>query len=121
MRALAGLAIVGLLASAAVAANPKPKPNRPPKVTPLAAKFVQADFATYYSASATDPDGDTLTYTWSLKPPKADAGCKLFSTPTPTSAVWKHGDRDGCNHNIYGARGHPGIITLKVTDGTFTC
>ena len=35
--------------------------------------------------------------------------------------MWKHGDQDGCNHQIYYNRGHPGIVTLKVTDGTFTC
>jgi PKD repeat protein len=106
----------------ATAAPPKKKPpNRPPKVTPIAATFVQQDFATYYHATATDPDGDKLVSTWSLKPPKADPGCSLFNSPDPSDAVWKHGDQNGCNHQIYYNRGHPGIITLKVTDGTFTC
>jgi PKD repeat protein len=105
----------------AAAAPPKKPPNRPPKVTPIAATFVQQDFATYYKATATDPDGDNLTYTWSLKPPKADPTCNAFSSPDSNDAVWKHGDQDGCNHQIYYSRGHPGIVTLKVTDGTFTC
>lgn len=110
-----------LVGAGAAAGKQKPKPQTPPKVTPIAATFVQQDFATYYVATATDKDGDTLTYTWSLKPPKADPGCSAFAVQPATQAVWHHGDQDGCNHQIYGARGHPGIITLKVTDGTFTC
>lgn len=56
-RLLVALAFVALLVpSAAAGGKPKPKPpNRPPKVTPIAATFVQQDFATYYAASATDP------------------------------------------------------------------
>ncbi|MGH2934872.1 MAG: hypothetical protein ACRDL2_10235, partial [Gaiellaceae bacterium] len=110
-----------LVGAGAAAGKQKPKPNRPPKVAPIAANFVQQDFATYYTAKATDPDGDSLTYTWSLKPPKADPGCSMFASPSSTQAVWHHGDQHGCNHQIYGPRGHPGIVTLKVTDGTFAC
>ena len=77
-------------------------------MTPIAASFVQQDFATYYTASATDPDGDTLTYTWTLKPPKADPGCSKFASPSATQAVWHHGDQDGCNHQIYYAAATPG-------------
>ena len=112
---LIALALVLLLAPAALAAN------SPPKLTPIKAVFVQKAFATNYTASATDPDGDKLTMTWTLAAPTQDPKCKKFVTVSPTSAVWHHGDKDGCNHAVQGPRGHKGIVHFYVSDGTYVC
>ena len=40
--------------------------NNPPTVTPLTNKQVNAGASTTFTASATDPDGDTLRYTWNF-------------------------------------------------------
>ena len=109
------LALVLLVAPAALAAN------SPPKLTPIKAVFVQKAFATNYSASATDPDGDKLTLSWQLSATDADPKCNKFATVTPTKAIWHHGDKDGCNHAVQGPRGHKGIVHFYVSDGTWIC
>jgi hypothetical protein len=100
-------------------------PPAPPSVTPIGAVFIQADFATYYGVTATDPAGRKLTYAWSLKPPDKDPNCKMFSTPAaePWRSVWYHGDQHGCNHLVTdpGGAGHPGTVTLVVSNGLFNC
>jgi hypothetical protein len=80
---------------------------------------------TCYTLHATDPDGDTLTKTWSLLPPVVDPGCSDFhvlSPPVPADTwVWHHGDQDGCNHAVEGADGHEGFVAVNVKDGHYTC
>ena len=109
------IALALLLAPAALAAN------SPPKLTPIKAVFDQSAFATNYSASATDPDGDKLTMTWTLSAPTQDPKCNKFATVSSTKAIWHHGDRDGCNHAVQGPRGHKGIVHFYVGDGTWVC
>ena len=93
----------------------------PPVVTPITARFIQSNFATNYVASARDADGDKLTTSWSLATPAKDPKCKSFRVASPTTAVWQHGDKDGCNHAITGPIGHPGTVTYKAADRTWTC
>ncbi|HSX22238.1 MAG TPA: PKD domain-containing protein, partial [Gaiellaceae bacterium] len=47
--------------------------------------------------------------------------CNKFATVLPTSAIWHHGDFDGCNHAVQGPRGHKGIVHFYVSDGTWIC
>jgi PKD repeat protein len=112
---LIGVALVFFLAPAAVAAN------TPPKLKPIQATFVQKAFATNYSASATDPDGDKLTMSWQLSPPTQDLRCNKFATVSSTKAIWHHGDQDGCNHAVQGPRGHKGTVRWLVSDGAWVC
>ena len=53
--------------------------------------------------------------------PTADPSCKKFATLVPTKSPVEARRHDGCNHKIYGAKGHPGTITLEVSDGTWKC
>jgi len=92
----------------------------PPTLTSIHAELVESEFATHYTVTAEDPSGKALTYQWRLIPPTADPGCNHFSA-TGNSAVWRHGDQDGCKHNVQVAQGHPGTVVLVVTDGNFSC
>ncbi|MHB8626218.1 MAG: YbbR-like domain-containing protein [Aggregatilineales bacterium] len=56
-------------------------------VTKFVAKFVQAEFATHYTVTAIDPDGQPLTYEWSNT-----NGCGSFPPSTSAEAVWLHPD-----------------------------
>jgi PKD repeat protein len=112
---LLGVAVVLALASSAFAAN------SPPKLTPIQGVFDPNAFATTYSATAADPDGDKLNESWSLAPPAKDPACKKFSQLSPTKAIWHHGDKDSCNHAVQGPRGHLGTVRWVVSDGTWIC
>lgn len=114
-------AVAAALVLLLVAAPAAGAANSPPKLTPIQATFVQTAFATTYTASATDPDGDKLTTSWSLVPPAQDPHCNKFLTLLPTKAVWHHGDQDNCNHGVQGPHGHKGIVRWAVSDGTWVC
>ncbi len=92
----------------------------PPAVSPIHALSVASESATHYSVTAEDPNGKTLTYQWRLIPPTADHACNHFSSSGNT-AVWHHGDQDGCDHNLQVAQGYAGTVILVVTDGDFSC
>ena len=118
MRRLAvAVAMLALVIPSAASAGPPP----PPKVV-LTADFRSQDFATYYSIAVTPANKAHVTF-WTLTPPAVDPGCKLFakSASTQDSAVWKHGDEDGCDHTKMGPEGHQGVVTATVSDGTYAC
>ncbi|MHB8641883.1 MAG: PKD domain-containing protein [Gaiellaceae bacterium] len=116
MKSAAAAALLLLLGPSATHADTKP-----PALTPIKAVFVQKAFATTYTATAKDADGDKLTQTWTLAPPAKDPKCNAFKQQSATSAVWQHGDFNHCNHAVQGPRGHTGTVTFNVTDGTWTC
>ena len=111
----------------------------PLTVSPVKAVFVPTEFATHYTVVASEP-GATLTYKWTLtlalvdakgaadpSQPGAfaavDAGCKNRGvlTSTDPSFVWHHGPTDGCDHSKMGPSGHEGLVTVVVSDGTWSC
>jgi hypothetical protein len=93
--------------------------------TPLEAVFTQALYHTVYSEPIYLPG---WTYDWSVSIP-ADPGCaEGFSgnRPIETEATWFHADRDiggPCSHlgGDYGAAGHPGVVTLTVSNSRVVC
>jgi hypothetical protein len=46
-------------------------------------------------------------------------GAQVFTTSDEFR--WHHGDKDGCNHQDMGPHGHQGLITVSVSDGSWTC
>jgi hypothetical protein len=84
-------------------------PNQAPQVGEIAARL-RPPF-TFYSVQASDPDGDTLSYQWTLQPGQAD--CNSF-TSSGNQATWEHGEDTPCSH---GGPLHPGTITVVVSDG----
>ena len=64
-----------------------------------------------------------MHYEWSLKPPFVDRNCDSFAQVdlNPASAVWHHGDEDGCDHSKMGLQGHPGTVTVTITVPPFSC
>ncbi len=100
--------------------------NFPPTMVPISALFVPAYYTTYYTEGASPSTG--LTYKWSVSIPP-DPGCAAgFSQDAQNvnQADWYHADdSEGgpCSHgpNQYGPKGHPGIVTVVVSGGGFTC
>ncbi|HYM66262.1 MAG TPA: hypothetical protein VEW68_03125 [Patescibacteria group bacterium] len=105
---------VGASATAALA-------DSAPTVGPVQAECVPSEFATHYRIVAADPNGRSLTYQWTLAAPAADPNCNHFSQQPDDSAIWHHGDQDGCNHNVQVPQGHPGTVTVVVSDGLYRC
>lgn len=108
------------------AASPGERPAGPvaaPKVDPIRAVFVQAEFATDYSVHAADPAGHPLTYRWTLDPPRVDPHCNNLGHTTGTGRTfqWKHGDQHGCDHRKEGPAGHQGVVHVAVSNGVWVC
>jgi hypothetical protein len=97
-----------------------PPPNRPPRVPEFKAEFPTGPklTTTTYTVTASDPDGDKLTYTWTKRQP--DKACGVF-TPAGRVATWDHpGEQQGgdCPHE---EDFHEGTITVVVSDGKASC
>lgn len=100
-------------------------PPPPPVLKKIHAVFTPAAFSTTYTENAS---GQNLKYVWTVSIP-ADPGCaKGFqpNTPLAQQATWYHADvSEGgpCNHGVYDAsgRGHPGTVTVTVTDAYWRC
>ena len=98
-----------------------------PMPLPITGVFNQATRSTTYTANYTGPN---LHYSWSVSIP-LDPNCAAGfrpNNPQPNQAFWFHADvsQGGpCNHagNAYGeaGSGHPGTITLVVTNDNWTC
>lgn len=69
---------------------------------------------TVYTADVTDPDGDTLSFTWT-----GQVACGTFTpaSPSPDKATWNHPNGQGCEHDP-SLGPHEGSIAVEVADGT---
>jgi hypothetical protein len=95
---------------------------KPPVLKPIEAQFDSANRQTVYTEKATDPEGRDLKYHWSLVEHN-DPTCVNFepNRPHENQAIWHHGDDQGCNHSLEGARGHVGTIIVIVSNRNFRC
>lgn len=89
-----------------------------PELAGVMANFEPARRATFYSVAVGSPE--SVTYRWSLTPPKDNPGCKTFGPVPghPNQAVWHHADTDGCTH--VGVQ-HDGTVHVRVTTAHWTC
>ncbi|MGH2734799.1 MAG: RHS repeat-associated core domain-containing protein [Actinomycetota bacterium] len=70
---------------------------------------------TFYFADVSDPDGDPLSFDWTM----TSVSCGTFTPGTGNQAVWSHpGTEQGgdCPHDD--GFQHPGTIVVMVSDGT---
>lgn len=98
------VAIAALLAVASLAPTAAAAENRPPTVGPIVAELSPP--RTVYVVDASDPDGDTLQYTWEWS-----GACGEF-TPAGPRAVWSH-PHPPCSDEPL----HAATIVVYVTDG----
>lgn len=98
--------------------------NQPPVINSFGAVFgppATCSTCTLYTVNASDPEGGTLTYTWSKAPPPggdpAATNCGTFTpnSPAANQAVWNH-PNSGPKPCSHAAGEHPGHITVVVTD-----
>ena len=108
-----GSSVLGIPVSVQVQAQtvPQPPPTQPPTTSNAAPNVSEIQAVlnppmTTYSVTGTDPDGDTLTYTWTNTNP-----CGSF-TSSGNQAVWSH-PHPPCPAEMY----NPGLITVVVSDG----
>lgn len=104
--------------------TPPAPPNRPPRVTEFKAEFPSGPrgTTTTYTVTATDPDGDPLTYTWSKQQPQKP--CGVFGPNGPSksrAATWDHPGIDQGGDCPHEGDFHVGVITVVVSDGTASC
>ena len=83
--------------------------NRAPSVGRIQVSFARP--VTTYRVTATDPDGDPLSFRWT----KDGSPCGVF-TFAGGVASWSHPDPP-CPTEPF----HPATITVEVSDGRFTC
>jgi hypothetical protein len=85
---------------------------RPPSISGITAVFDSAAHVTNYSITASDPDGDELTFSWT----KSDErDCGTFNG-NGRNAAWNHAEPP-----CPGEGAHPGTINVFVSDGIYTC
>jgi hypothetical protein len=96
-----------------------------PVLKPIHAVFDQASFSTTYTEDAT---GSDLNYRWSVSIPVDEDCAEGFNgnSPNPNQATWFHKDKaqgGKCNHDgiHLGPRGHPGTVTVIVSNLGWTC
>ena len=89
-----------------------------PELSGVLANFDPAQRATFYSVAVGSPE--SVTYHWSLTPPKDNPRCNKFGPVPghPNQAVWHHADTDGCTH--IGVQ-HDGTVHVRVTTAHWSC
>jgi len=107
-----------------VASAPSVAPSGSPSLSPIQAVFTDTLYHTVYTESAT---GTGLTYAWTVSM-SADPHCAVGfkgNAPSANQATWYHADitssGGSCDHTYYGAQGHPGTVTVVVTDALWRC
>lgn len=79
--------------------------NQPPTIDNFSVALSPPD--TTYTVGASDPEGDLLSYTWSI----SDGACGTFSS-SGNQAVWTH-PHPPCSDET----SHPGTVTVVIADG----
>jgi hypothetical protein len=107
----------GATSCAGLTTTPPGNAGTPPVLNSFNATFNQGCFCTSYTASATDPTGGTLHYTWTNSNP-----CGQFTGGDAPNATWTHPDSTNpgaCPNQPV----HPGSITvvIKGGGGSLTC
>ena len=110
--------------------NPPPAANRAPSITAMSitAFGIQSLSQFAYTASATDPDGDAVTYTWDIagNPASGSSGAFTFSnggsfTARVTVSDGKGGTATDTRNFVVGSMTGTWTITSGLlTGGTFT-
>ena len=116
--------VIAAASPSAVAAAPSVAPSGAPSISPIQAVFTDSLYHTVYTESAT---GTGLTYAWTVSM-SADPHCAVGfkgNAPSANQATWYHADITSsggpCDHTYYGAQGHPGTVTVVVTDALWRC
>ena len=111
------LVVLVVLALAGTAPDIARAQNQAPAVEPVTAVFLDEVHRTDYTAHATDPESETLEFTWFITAPADEPKCNNINPASARTTSWFHSDETTCPN----PGTHTGELRVVISDGVWFC